>query len=142
MEPTTTTTHQKKMKFYEEDDSSVGIDWTRLLPKDLWLEFFSFLSQQPLAVRSCKLVCKLWKSWMELSFNHSFKKYLPLVSNCERGNVSEVERLLKTIPNHFSKGQGYIECCRSPWNTSSPEIIKLLLTCKTINPCENDHKGN
>ena len=100
--------------------------------RDVWLHILSFILF-PKDVRSCKLVCKLWKSWIEQVFDHSFQGYLPLVSNCEKGNKQEVQRLLHTLSN---KTTGYLNFCRNPLCTPFPEIVELLLASNRVDPAQ------
>src|SRR4051812_32605047 len=74
------------------------------IPHDVWLVILNIVIFPPCYfpplkdVRACKMVCKQWKEWMERLFDHSYDYYLPLVSNCENGNVEEVQRLLHILP--------------------------------------------
>lgn len=45
-------------------------------------------------LRNCKLVCKHWKSRVELIFDHSCRDNLPLHFSAKKGNTAEVSRLL------------------------------------------------
>src|SRR4051812_37773509 len=78
------------------------------IPRDVWLVLLSFV--EVVEVSSCKRVSKQWKEWMERLFNHSYDNHFPLVWNCEKGHIEEVERLLHILPTPPSNdnGDGYL----------------------------------
>jgi hypothetical protein len=81
-------------------------------------------------VHSCKLVCKEWKNWMEIAFDHSYDDYLPLVYNCEKENTQEVDRLLRIIP----QSEEFFIFKRSLFCTPHLEVIKFLLQDNRVDP--------
>src|SRR4051812_27088504 len=114
-------------------DNRTEYVWTQI-----WMIHILSFILPPLDVRSCKLVCKEWKKWMEIAFDHSYDNHLPLVSNCEKGNTQEVARLLQNIPQI----DGCLVFKRSLFSTTHLGVIKLLLQNNRVDPSADNDYGN